>query len=343
MRYFIIFIALTAILSGCALPETIAKTTPNPPSFTIKKLNPSPTITIIPNEEPTQLSPTPSSEDDRQPVILSHNPVGFYDVYSLFSWPVFIALEENRPYNGCFAEIYRTFYPWDGRENVFEALSQRINEKAINQPGEILMPFLLSNESVNLSDEELREYLSEITTSYVFSKHTDSLNYRLIAVNANTEKEYVWYEMTWNYYMQVWDEDHIWAQPLCEWTEFIFDQAVFVTESDGNELVLLSGHTCMPNGTGLAVAGTGFRFDNGIWVPIVWDETYDEVTEMENLDVHSDGIIMIIYPTWLMIPHNGPSYYLNLFEDGSFWADFYNPEYPENDILPYIELLFRLK
>ena len=349
MRCWAIMIALTIVLTGCALQpsanELFAKTTQN------NSLSPThyaeETISASIIKEPT----LPSS-GGRQPVILSRDPVGIHDENSFFGGSTFIGEpdplpgEEKRDYDrNCLAEIYRTFYPWNGEEDAFEALAQRVHRetKRINQPDEILVPYLLTEESVNLSDKELYEKLTEITTAYVFSKHIDSMNYRLIAINADTERVTMRYDPTWQYYIQVWDDAHIWAQPLCENIDLIFDQAVFVTDPDGNEIVLLCGQTSMPNGTGLAVAGTRFVLEDGIWGPIRWDEIFDEVTPMTNLGICSYGIIMMIYPDWLMIPHEGPKYALELSEGGFFWADFSAyPDYPANENLPSKECLFRL-
>jgi len=329
MRYLTKLIILLLLFTGCS--KSFETTEPD-------LLIPSKNTTISPLENV-------HSDNRRQPVILSHDTEGFYDEYSLFGYPIFISLEDGRVPD-YLSNIYRTIHPWSGEEDVFEALSRRIEKRLDKEPdyvnmlGDILPSFLLTEESVNLSDEELRERLSNITPSHVFSKHTDTTSYRLIAVNADPERVYVSYQQTWSYYVQVWDDEHIWAQPLCEDTELIFNQAIFVTIPGENELVIVAGYTRSPPGSGFASAGTGFMFEDGIWAPMIWNEIYEEVTPIENLRIASDGIITVIHPSWFEIPLDGPRFSLKLMEDGSFWAD-----YSISEDLPYKDndLLFRLR
>jgi hypothetical protein len=323
---------LVALLSGCSQPsvrhEGITKT--DMPDI---------------NEES---APTPTKK--RQPAILYRDPVGIQYEYSIFNSPIFIAAEEpllgtEQNISAPLSEIYRTIYPWNEGGDIFDILSQQLNKKTDEVIfRDVLVSYLFTEDSAGLSDEELLERLSNITATYVFSKHTDSLNYRLIAINADTEREFVWYHRTWNYFIQVWDNENIWAQPLCEGTEFIFNQAVFITSPSGSELVLLCGYTRMPNGTGLALAGTGFSFDEGVWAPVRWEEQYTEIYKIENMDIRSDGFMIARYPSWLMIPNDKLPYTLDLSEDGSFWAGYSQySDYQTHEHLPIEKLLFQIR
>ena len=155
--------------------------------------------------------------------------------------------------------------------------------------------------------------------------------------------------MYWDYFVQVWDDDYIWAQPLYEGIDYKFNQAVFVTAPNGNQLILLSGLTERPSGSSFAVAGTGYEFKEGIWSPVNWDEIYEEVNKPENLEIGSDGIRMkyidpYLAEAYLLPPHEGGLYELKLTTDGSFWADYSRfHSYPANENLPPEELLFKIK
>lgn len=287
----------------------------------------------------------------RQSVIISQEPIGIFDEHSIFAFPVFIPTEELRPVeeririHSRFTDIYRTVYPWDREEGVFEILSQKLNNESryitrtyIN---DTLLSFLLTEESIYLSDKELLERLSDITNVYIFSKNMDSKNYRLIGINHDTEKVFRRFNETWSYFIQVWDDDHIWAQPLMEGTEYIFGQAVFMTMPGKDGLVILNGYTRSPPGNGIAMVGTGFTFEGGIWTPIVWNEMFEEVYLTTGLRIGSDGILSIIFPASWGVPHEGPRYFLKLKEDGSFWADYSMSGMREDT--PSSDLLFRLK
>lgn len=291
-----------------------------------------------------------SSSDRQQAVILSYECEGINNENSIFAYPVFLSMEERKEYISPFtATIYRAIHPWNREGDPFEILSQRLNNMIEGiSPGDILVSFLLTEESVSLSDESLSEKLSTITESYVFSEYRDSIHYRLIAINEEPDTRFKDF-MRWHYFVQVWDDNYIWAQPLYEGIDYKFDQAVFVTAPDGNELILLSGRTDRPSGSSFAVAGTGYEFKEGIWFPVKWDEIYDEVVKPENLDIASDGIRMLytdpfMAKSYLIPPHEGGLYELKLTTDGSFWADYSKfPNYPANENLPSEELLFELK
>jgi len=328
---------LVTLLSGCSQ------------HFAVVEEATSPIIT----RETSAPQPSPShTESGRQPVILSRNPEGIYNEHSVFGHSIFWGapeLGENGYLPPYLLRIYRTIYPLDGELDVFKELDQLVNSFTNNiDPGDTFVPYLLTEESVNLTDEELHERLSAFTEAYVFSKYTDSINYRLIAMD-RMRPGYYHHFMSWDYYIQVWDDNNIWAQPLCEDTEFKFSQAVFITGSDGNELVLLCGRTDRPTGSGFAVAGTGFVFTDDIWQPVQWDELFDQEKEGYNTKVSTDGFSMTYYDPYMaqaffLPPHLGPLYVLELAEDGSFWADYSMfPEYPANENLPPKELLFRLK
>jgi len=278
----------------------------------------------------------------RQSVIISQETVGILDGNSIFAIPVFMMEGEHRLSN-----IYRTVYPWCNNENVFEALcrelvAERQGSATLSVPyaNDILLSFLLTEDSIYLSDDDLLEQLSNITRSYVFSKHMDSMNYRLIAINHFTGGAYI-FEASWSYFVQVWDNDYIWAQPLIEGTEIIFEQASFVTSSETNKFLILAGYTRMPNGTGLASIGTGFMFEDGIWTPIAWNEVFEVVTPMEHVGTSwSDGIRATIFPEWIFPeePHTHPRFTFRLMDDASFWAN-----HIVDDGLEIREHLFRLK
>lgn len=335
MRSLKALLVLTVLLSGCSLPveATASAAESIEPTFLIEE------TLAAPNE-------------GRQAVLLSHGSEGLHDIYSVFATPVFAGMQEpasgeeyTPPY---FKEIYRTIQPWNGEDDVFETLSDRLNGTIEGvSPGNILVPYLLTEEAVNLTDEELLETLSAITETYIFSKQTGSIHYRLIALNEEPDREYSHW-MSWHYFVQTWDDDYIWAQPLYEGIEYKFDQAAFVTTPDANQVILLSGYTERPSGSSSAVAGTGFVFEEGIWAPIKWEEMYDKVVELENLEIASDGIRMVYIDPYMaeafyLPSHTGALYKLKLTEDGSFWADYsMYPQYPANEDLPSEELLFKI-
>jgi hypothetical protein len=282
---------------------------------------------------------TETVKNSRQPMVIYREPVWLcYDEYSVFAYPVIAPWVEMTPEQAqmfsCFSQIYRTVYPSDNEENVFETISLLLNNGNFKDVNDVLLSYLLTDASVHMSDDELFERLDSITKTHVYSKHTDSVNYRLIGINHDTERVFRWYEMTWSYFIQVWNDDCIWAQPLIEGTEIDFFQAVF-TETNNESLLLLNGYTRFPNGTGLTLTGTGFKFEDGLWAPLVWEEVFEETAVTENIKVYSDGIICARYPEWVGIPFECRYYDLILTDDGSFWAD-----YPEDN---QKELLFRLK
>jgi hypothetical protein len=226
-------------------------------------------------------------------------------------------------------------------EDAFEVLDQILNSEIMSDDSsvnDVLLSFLLTEDSVNLSDEQFLNQLSNITRAYVFSGHTDSMSYRLIGINHDIEREFIWYDTTWSYFVQAWNNSYIWAQPLLEGTEIIFNQAVFITNPNANELVILTGHTREPHGGGLAVASTGFVFMDGIWEPIDWDKRYEDLTMFERR-IYADGFLKVVqYPPSWGISNDDLPFFLMLKADGSIWTDYSIIENSTDD-----ELLFRLK
>jgi len=152
----------------------------------------------------------------------------------------------------------------------------------------------------------------------------------------------------WDYYVQVWDDKHIWAQPLCEGTEFVFDQVAFVAAPDGSDIVVLCGYTERLGGSSFAVASVGFAFCDEKWSPIVWEDVYEQENNLVNIDHSSDGFRMIYYDEYMaqtfMLPqHEGPLYRLELSQDGTIIADLSQyPSYPGNVGFPSKAVLYRL-
>lgn len=339
MRCFKVLIVLTALLSGCSLPVEAVEVT----SSAAESINQTSLI------EEMLVAP----KEGRQAVLLSHKNEGLHDINSVFAYPVFAGMQDPAvgeeympPY---FKWIYRTIQPWNGEGDVFNTLSKQLNGVIKDKsPGDIIVPYLLTEDAVNLSDDDLDKKLSSITKAYVFSGSSESTHYRLIAFDEEPDQGFTHW-MRWHYFIQVWDDDYIWAQPLYEGIEYEFNQAVFTTSSNGNPLLLLSGRTDRPSGSSFAVAGTGFVFGEGIWSPIKWEEIYTEVVEQDNLEIASDGIRMVYIDPYMaeafhLPTHTGGLYVLKLTEDGSFWADysnFYN--YPANENLLSNELLFKIK
>ena len=280
----------------------------------------------------------------RQARIISRVPTGIFDERSLFAFPIFIPTEELRPIeerlrvHSRLANIYRTIYPWNREDDAFEILYQNMNEASkLQYANDILTSFLLTEDSIAISDKELLERLSYITNSYVFSEYTNSMNFRLIGVNHNTERVFIWYNETWSYFMQVWNDDYIWAQPLIEGTEIIFNDAVFVTSQCENMLVILAGYTRTPPGNGLALASAGFLFENDIWAPVTWLDVFEEVVQIEGTRIASDGVLTgVRYPSWWGVPNETEPFFLKLLDDGSIWADYSMGGNSANE-----ELLFR--
>lgn len=284
----------------------------------------------------------------RQPVINTHYPIGVYNENSILSYPAMRGsplIGENGYLPPYTLSIYRTIYPWADDGDVIDALYRQINEKGIfiGNLGDTIVAYLLTEESVIISDDELVEKLSVVTEVYAFSKETESINYRLVAMNLNADRTYLHW-MCWDYYVQVWDDYHIWAQPLCECVSYRFSQARFISLDDTFEILLLSGWSSPPHGTGHAVACTGFYFEDELWTPVDWREVFDEVGNAENLIIYADGVGMIVYPEWLMITNGGAWYAFEVDEDGSIWADYsaYSGHLG-NENLPEKELLFMIR
>lgn len=321
MKYFIIVITIFTFISGC--------------SYLDKK-----TETINPGNELELINSNKINQSEK----ILNKKLGVYDKDSLFAYPVFRGTEESEDdkYISPFqSRVYRNIDPWNGENDVFNDLYLSLKTHRYDiSIGDILVSYLLSEESINISDEELYKKISPFTEIYVFSKYTDTYNYRLIGLNedsSNTEWAY------WHYFIQVWNKNNIWAQPLFEGAEFKFDEVVFAI-SNVNQLVLLSGRAERSGGSSFAVAGTGFSFENGIWKPIKWNELYEEVSLPENLDIKSDGIRMVYIDPYMAkafnLPfHEGPLYKFNISENGSFWADF--SSFPLNKDMPKKLLFYR--
>ena len=330
----------------------------------------------IPNEELTDgeyLDETSNLEDEvlhskiRQPVIISQEQTGIIDEFSIFAFPLLIPFEG--PAEGMHSKediinawatlkrIYRTVYPRNSNDlDVFEELAQELeithnqffrHSWLIEATNDVLLSFLLTEESIYMTDEELYEQLSSVTLTFVSSHQLNSVNYRIIGIDHDLGR--FSYDRTWSYFVQVWNDEYIWAQPLVEETEIRFTQALFIINSNNEELLLLNGFTRHPNGQGFVSVGSGFVFEYGIWRPIVWDEVFSEVTPIENLGLSSDGITMTVFPPSYGVEQSGRIYRFSLTDDGSFWAEFSLSHPSDNPVLyviedpPPNEMLFKLK
>ena len=186
----------------------------------------------------------------RSSVIIYREPIGIHDPFSIFGTAYIRAIQEpNRAgeelITPFLANIYRTIYPWNSELNVFEVIYDLFHNGTYSNWhtfSDVLISFLLTEESIALSDEKLYTELSNINQIFIFSGQSETRNYRLVAFNTNRRWDpnfTSW--MDWSYFVQIWDDEHIWAQPLCEFIEFRFNNVVFVTSPNGDELVLLSG------------------------------------------------------------------------------------------------------
>ena len=296
------------------------------------------------------------SETGRQAVHIRSEFKGISDNNSVIGKAVFgDDTDANHP-SPTLSKIYRTLSRHTDDGDAFETLDSLLNRQLYGiyaAPGNVLVPYLLSNESVYTSDEKLHKKLSEITENYIFSKHTDTMNYRLIALNEipSNDKQSMALA-SWHYFVQVWNDKYIWAQPICEGTEYKFNQAYFIDSANGDELLLLCGRADRHIGSSFSVVGTGFIFNDGIWSTVNWNDLFEQVNSSENLNykIGSDGFSMTYYDSsmryMLMLPqpHESPLYLIKLTEDGSFLADFSAfKDYPANKGLPDYEVLFKIK
>lgn len=175
---------------------------------------------ILSSESEDSPSSLPSTSlTERTPVVIRHNPTGIEieddSIYYYFepdysSFPDVLDVSINP-----LKSIYRPIEP----ASLEAALGELNQEESYEHAGDIITAFLLSEKSVELSDTELESTIYEgyrgaygnhvLHDVSIQTTERDGMHYRVVSFYRFTPKanEYITC-------IQMWDDQHIWAQPL---------------------------------------------------------------------------------------------------------------------------------
>lgn len=188
--------------------------------------------------------------------------------------------------------IYRKIEPAKDTADIFEKLCISFQSTLFygTDQGDVFVPFLLTNDAVNMADAELTKKLSEVgIKAYIASFTGADKNYRFICLSQEkpgedmyTGGKYASYNAPYYTFVQVWDDESIWAQPLYEGSGFGFmeaegTQSTMLLQQEGRNDALISIGLAFDYGNthdyNIAILGWEHKGDK--WDIISWEDYFD--------------------------------------------------------------------